>query len=115
MPLLLHFNLSVQVWLTRRLVWRWKIRAVAPTTERRDSSQLVRNGQSIYSQLILAAIEKHFTINKTILYPPGNQNKVVSNPYGRVSQTVVRGPLGVRDALTGVRGKMRKLLFSCRI
>ena len=32
--------------------------------------------------------------------------------YLRVSQTVVRGPLGVREALTGARGK---LLFSYRI
>src|SRR6218665_1032581 len=34
--------------------------------------------------------------------------------HGSVSQTVVRGHLGVREALTGIRGKMGKLLFSCR-
>ena len=39
-------------------------------------------------------------------------HKPTRNLQNSVSQTVVRGPLGVREALTGVRGK---ILFSCRI
>src|SRR6218665_1839652 len=69
----------------------------------------------------IQSLEMHETIQSRTSMSKSNCEKRLTlghsrSLYGSVSQTVVRGPLGVREALTGGgREKMGKLLFSCRI